>query len=400
MSVPIRQVSDLKNSVAGMMTGVDLDDVTNLYQALERAGRILMQKAKMPEAVGRQFFNLYSGVYDYNLDLKLYGTSMIDLRPVGVSRSPLDYVYKDNIEDFDRTKKLGWNGYKTTVEFNNGQPILRVSTPNTIQQIVIDPMNALTGWAAGGSATTLALDTTVYYEQPAALSFNVSAGANPSNAYIEKTLANPINLSTYQQAGVVFLAIYIPSGDLLSVGVHLGDNNANYYDISNTAAFLGSFQVGQYQLIALNLSAATPTGAVDTTKIQYIRCYVNTDGAAVTGIRMGGVWISLPSPVELIYGTAALFLNSSTLLLEQKITSDNDYIILSDQAYLLYEVESAIAVASQPGGSLASGLVAGWQTQLNGARSKTGAIIELGLYDLYRGDNPTQELHTTGNWYF
>lgn len=397
MANPIRQVSDIIESVAGMLTGSDLDDVTNLFGTLERAARILIARAKVPEAVGRYFFNLYAGVYDYPIDSRIYGTSIIDLRPQGVSRSPLDYAYKDNIMDFDRRKAVTRTGYKSTFEYTNGVPTLRVATRRVVQQIILDPMNAITGWVAGGSASNLAVDTTVYYEQPAALSLSLANAG--SQGYIEKTLPNSIDLTSYKNAGVIFLAVDMPTTDITSIGVHLGDDSGDYYDVSATGAFLGAFQAGQYQLIALNLANATTTGTVDITKIKYARIYFNYDGVAMTNVRVGGFWISLPSPVQLIYSTAAIFLDFTTGLLKQKIGDNNDYVILSDEAYLLYEHESAIAVAGSLGGGMASGLIADLKSALNGGRTRTGQVVEYGLYDLYRANNPPQEIHTIGNWY-
>lgn len=397
MANPIRQISDLKDSVAGMLTGTDLSDVTNIYGAFERAARVLVQKAKMPEAVGRWFFNLYAGVYDYPVDTRIFGTSIIDLQRQGTASGPLDYVYKQNIGDFNRNKSFTRNGYKVTFEYNNGTPVLRVTSRNVVQQIVLDTMSAITGWAAGGNASNLAVDTTVYYQQPAALSFSLAAAG--SQGYIEKTLSTQIDLTDYQNAGVIFLAVDLPSATAItSLGVRIGNDSTHYYNISATTGFLGAFQAGQYMLIALDMANATTTGTVDITKIDYVRIYSNYDGTALTNVRIGGFWIALPSPVELLYTTAAIFLDYSTGVLKQKIDNDNDYIILSDNAYTLYEHESAIVVAAQNGGT-ASGIVSSLSSVLNGARARNGAVLVEGLYDLYRADNPTQEIHTIGNWY-
>lgn len=398
MANPVRQVSDIIASVAGQLTGVDLTEVTNLNGALERAARIMFQKAKMPEAVGRLFFSLYSGVYDYPADPSMFGTSILDLRPQGASRNPLDYVYKDNIADFDRLKQFTRNGYACTFEYVNGAPIIRASTPRTVTQAIIDPMNATTGWVAGGNASNLALDSTFYYQQPGSLSLSLAAAG--SQGYIEKTLTSSLDLSGYQQPGMLFLALEMPTVDFTSVTVRIGTSSTVYYEGTVTAPFLGSFAAGQFQIVAVPMSSMVAHGGITTMKgIQYARVLLNYDGTAMANVRLGGLWASLPSPVELLYSTAGIFLNSTTGLLSQKISSPNDYIVLSDAAWSIYELESAVQVVNQSGGSLSSGIVAGINAQLNGARARNGQIIELGLYDLYRADNPTQEIHTIGNWY-
>lgn len=394
----LRTVGQYKDSIAGILTGTNLDDITNLNGALERGARITMQKANMPEATARTSFMLYNGVVDYPSDQAMFGTKIIDIRPQGMARIITDYPYKDVIVRFDRTKKYSWNGHKLTFEYNLGQPIMRVVSPYPTQKIELDPMSATTGWTAGGSATNFAADTTVYWEQPAALRFNLAALG--SQGYIEKTLTQGIDLTAYQGVGVAFLAVNLPSASAItSIGLRLGSSSSAYYDVSNTTGFLGAWVAGKYLLIALDLSLATTTGSPVITAVKYLRVYVNYNGTALTNVRLGGLWISLPQPTEVIYQTAAIFLNATTGLLSQTISSDNDQIILNDAAYTLYEHEGALAVLMQAGGTLASGVAQSLSAKLNGARARNGQIIELGLYDLYRADNPSQALESYDNWY-
>lgn len=400
MANPIRQVSDIIQSVAGQLTGVDMSDATNLFGALERAARIMFQKAKMPEAMSSLYFNLYSGVYDYLADTRIFGTSIIDLRPQGVSRNAFDYVYKDNISDFDRRKKLARSGYKATFEYVNGQPIIRVSTPRVTEAVPIDPMNQLGNWKVSGVATNLAVDSTVYYDQPAALSITLPHEGGASIGGIQETLANVLNLSGYLTAGVIFLAIQQPTaGNVTNIAVTLTDASGNTITATASASFLGPFQAGVYQLVPFYLANATIAGAINMATISKAAISFAYDGTLLNNVRIGAFFVSLPTPVELIYSTAAIFLGFASGLLQQKVVSTQDYVILSDAAWSIYELEATVQLANQFGGSLASGIVAGINGQLNGARARNGQVIELGLYDLYRADNPTQELHTIGNYY-
>ncbi len=394
----LRTIDSLKNSIAGILTGTDLDDVTNLYGALERAARVLMQRAKMPEAVGLTSLNLYDGVIDYPSDQAMFGTEVIDIRPQGISRTSDDFPYKDTLVRFDRTKNYNPNGHKVTFEYQLGVPVMRVVSPYPTAKIVIDSMSATTGWSTGGNASGLTTDTTVFYQQPAALRFNLAAAG--SQGFISKTLTQPLDLTDYQGVGVGFLAVSLPSSTAItSIGMRIGSDASNYYDVSNTTGFIGAWVTGNYLLIALDLALATKTGSPVITAMDYVRVYVNYDGTALTNVRLGGLWISLPQPSEVIYQTAAIFINSTTGLLSQTISSDNDKLVLNDAAYVLYEHEAAIAIVQQNGGSLSSGIAASLAGELNGARTRTGAIITLGLYDLYRADNPAQGLKSYDNWY-
>lgn len=391
----MKTVADLKFSVAGLLTGTNLDNVTNLYGAIERAARVLIQKADIPEASGRTPYMLYNGVYDYPAPAYIFGGSLTDLRPQGSSRTPLDEVYRMPIKEFDQTKCFLPNGAQVTFEYSLGMPVMRVSQTRTVERIVIDPMNAMTGWVAGGSASNLATDTTVYYQQPAALRFNLAAAGG--QGYIEKTIGN-IDLTSYAGVGVAFIAINLPSTThITSIGMHLGNDNANYYDVSTTTGFVGAWTAGEYLLIALDLSLATTTGAVDPTKVDYTRIYVNYDGTALTNIRLGAFFISLPSPFELLYQSSAIFLANG--IVSNTITTDSDQLLIRDAAYTLLEHEAALTIGLQNGGSLSSGITQTINGVLNGARARNGTVITDGLYDLYRGDNPSNNIREVGSWY-
>lgn len=399
MANPIRQVSDIITSIAGQLTGVDMSDATNLFGAIERAARVMFQKAKMPEAVSSLYFNLFSGVYDYPADTRIFGTSIIDLRPQGISRNAFDYVYKDNISDFDRRKKLARSGYKATFEYVNGQPIIRVATPRVTEAVPIDPMNQIGNWKVSGTATNLAVDSTVFYDQPAALSITLPAGGASSGG-IQQTLANKLNLTGYLTAGTIFAAVQQPTaGNITAITVVLTDATGITATLTATAAFLGPFIAGVYQLVPFPMAnAVLSNAAFNVATISKASIAFSYDGTLLNNVRIGAFFAALPSPVELIYSTAAIFLGFASGLLQQKILSTQDYIVLSDAAWSIFELEATVQLANQFGGSLASGIVAGINAQLNGARARNGQIIELGLYDLYRADNPTQELHSTGNY--
>ena len=57
-------------------------------------------------------------------------------------------------------------------------------------------------------------------------------------------------------------------------------------------------------LVAFDLSLATTVGTPDITKIQYLRTVLNYNGTAMTNVRIGGLFISLPCPMQIVYGSA------------------------------------------------------------------------------------------------
>lgn len=382
----MRSVADLKDSVAGLLTGTNLDNTTNLDGAIERSARTLVQKAYVNEASGRQPYMIYDQVFDYLAPETIFGGSIVDFAPQGVDRTPLDQVYRQQIEAFDQTKCYLPNGVQLTFTYQSGVPIVRVAETRAKQAAVLDWMNATSGWAAGGSASGLAVDSTVYYRSPGSLRFNL-AGAG--TGYIEKTLSNPLNLSTYERVGVAFLAFFTPSAtSLTDLSVRIGSSSADYDSLSVTEGFLGAWLANDFLLAAFDMSLASSAGTPDWSAIDYIRASATTS-AGINNLRFGGLFIALPSPYEMLYQSAAIFLESDGTLSET-ITSDNDLLTLNSAAYTLMEYETALGILLQNGGSITAGLAQEYNNKLNAPQG--------GLYALYRARQPSQEISEIGSW--
>lgn len=395
----LHTVAEFKDSVAGLLSGLDLSNVDNLNGALERAARVLVQQAGIPEASGVQNIVLYSGVYDYACDPRIFGTALVDIRPQGISRPVTDFVYKRSQEQFDRTKGYLPSGTMATFQYSNGNPIIRIVSQAPQQQLIIDQMNATTGWVAAGSASALTQDTAVYYKSPASLRFTLTGA---STGTLTKTLTNVVNLSSYENVGVAFLATRIPDGitatDLTSISLKLGSDSTNYDLVTETEGFLGAWISGDWLLIAFDFAGAVSTGTPNWSAIDYVQVSLTTLSTMIN-FRVGGLWVCQPSPAQILYQSAAIFVPTGTNVAEKTITANTDEIILDDPAYTLYEYEAALSVLQQTGGGKGDSMTAELNERLNGIRARNGAIIKLGLYDLYRGDNPSEELRTLGNYY-
>lgn len=381
-------VGETKDSVSGILAGTNLDKVTGLYKAFQRAARKLIQKADIPEASQKQTLTLYDGVYDYPSPTDIFGGALVDLRPQGITRVYLDDVQKMPVKRFDLTKHILPSGYKVTFENRKGVPILRVATPKPFPMVMLDAMNETTDWVASGSASDLNKDETVFYESPSSLRFVLTGD---STGILTKTLSNTLNLSSYEDVGVAFLALRLPDGataaSLTSIALRLGSDSGNYDEVSVTEGFLGAWVSGEYLLVAFDLSASASTGTPDWSELDYVQVrFAHTE--TFTNIRVGALWLALPSPHEVLYQTPAIFLNDGAL--SKTITDDDDQIILNDAAYLLYEHECALAVAIQ---SLQKDKAKELRAVLYGGEGDEG------LYAQYRGDNPSQEIREVGSYY-
>lgn len=384
----MKTVALLKESVSGLLTGTNLNNVTALNGGLERAARAMSQFMYVPEASGRQAIILYDRVYDYAADATIFGGEVTDFRPQGVTRTALDEPYKTPPILFDQTKMTLPNGIGLTFEYDQGTAIVRVSSTRTKVAAVLDPMSDTAGWANGGSAGTISEDETVFYESPASLRFTLTGA---SLGTLTKTLSQS-DLSSYQGVGVVFLAIETPSAsDLTSIAVRLGSSASAYTEVSATAGFLGAWKANKWTVVALDLSTGTDTGTPDYTAIDYAQIRV-THGATLTNFRVGGFWVALPSPHEMLFQSAAIFMASGSNP-STTITDDNDSIILNDAAYVIYEYLAAKTIAMQMSGGKYTTLIQGFDQVLFGNSENPGLI------PLYRADNPTQELQVVGSWY-
>ncbi len=392
-----KTVANLNDSVSGILQGLDLDNVTNLFTAYERTARQVVQKLSIPTTMGRSQITVYDGVFDYLAPTDLLGTNIVDLQPQGISRNSNDFVYKDNISDFDRTKGYLTNGAQITFEARKGTDIMRIFSVKPTPKIELDPMTDTTGWTASGSASGITQDQTVFYQDPGSLRFLLTGA---STGIISKTIPSN-DLTDYVGVGVVFLAIRIPStetlSNLTSITIKIGSSNSAYYTVTSTTGFLGAFTLGEWLLVPFNLSSATTVGSPVVTKITYAEIDIATAGT-ITNFYVGDLWISLPSPYTVIYETASIFMASGSNP-SQSITTVADTIIMNDAAYSIYEQECALSVAMQQGGTMANGVIATISEVLNGRVARNGRKVADGLYDIYWATNPSQTIKQVGNWY-
>ena len=382
-------VGNLKEGVAGLLTGLNLANVTALDRALSRAAATVIQKASPPETMVTEPVVLYDGVFDYPVNGNIFGGSLLDFRPQGLTRNAWDYAYRQPIELFDRTKALLPNGYAITFEYINGTPIMRVSSPYPKPRAILDNMNSLDGWSAGGGASGLSLDETFFYTEQASLRFNLAASSSPG--YIEKTIGSQ-DMTAYEGVGVLFLAFETSDpSNITSIGALFGSSSSDYYSFSSSDPFVGPLVANNWAVYGLPWAGLIPTGSPDIEHFDYLRCSVSYTGGPLSNCRFGGAWISLPSPADMLYETPAVFNHNGTL--SNVITDDSDEILFRDAVYQIYEYECAKVVALQMSGGKYTAQIKGFDEMLNGSGG------QLGLYDRYRADNPSEVLRVVGNYY-
>ena len=387
-----KTVAQLKESISGLLPGINLDNVVNLNGALERSARELKSLIYIPESTVQTAINLYSGVVDYVAPTEpdIFGSAVVDFRPQGMSRSPVEYSLKKPVDVFDRTKLILPSGYHLVFEYVNGVGRIRVASSRPTSKIELDPQTETTGWTAAGSASGLAQDENIYWDSPSSLRFTLTGS---STGTLTKAVTQ-VDIDKYEDVGVAFLAIRTPSiSNLTNIALRVGSSASAYDEVTETDGFLGAWVVDQWLLVAFDFSGSTSTGTPDWNAIDYVQIRIAHTGT-ITNFRVGGLWLALASPHTILYQTAAFF-KASGGTVSRTITSQNDSVVLTDDALVIYEYLAAKNVALQQGGTLASGLIQTFDAKLDGD-PKAG---KPGLIDIYRGNNPSQELRTVGNWY-
>jgi hypothetical protein len=387
-----RTVSALKDSVAGLLAGLDMANVPDLNATLERGVANMLTRCYVPEASGIQNIALYSGVIDYPINENIYEADIVDIRPQGVSRPVWDFTVKTNQANFDRTKNYYWNGTRATMQYNNGTPIVRIVTQGVTPQVILDQMNDTTGWTAAGTASGLVQDTASYWQSPASLRFSVTTGTGT----LIKTI-NQADLSSYEDVGVAFLAVYIPSTtNLTSISLKLGSSSLAYDSVTATAGFTGAWTANNWLLVPFDFSTSTSTGTPDWSAIDYAQVSIVASGTE-TNFRVGQLFISMPTPHQILYQSPAIFLALGASTPTTTITANTDEVILNTAPYNIYLYESAYAVLENMSGDLANKMFERISTRL-GVDTRTGKVIG-GLYEPYMADNPSEQIRQGNSYY-
>lgn len=389
-------VANLKDSISSQLTGLNLSNVNNPNGIIQRSARELATLIYLPDSVNRTQVTLYDGVIDYNAPSGIYGQNIIDLRQQGMARNEADFVYRQNIETFDRNKGLATTGWNVTFENISGVQRMRVASNVPTPKIELDPMNATTNWVIGGAGSALATDNTVFWNLPDSLRFTVTGNSTSTltNSKIPKS-----DFTDYKGVAQVFLAMRTPDiTNLSSVQLRVGTDASNYYQVSGvTQGFLGAWVVNDWALTNFDLSKATTVGAPTVTDIEYVQLTF-THAATITNLYVGELFASLPSPHWLYNLTTSIF-QASGASPSSTIVNDNDTVLLSDEPMAIFEVLCAMNIASDMGGSASTSRVEELKQKLNGVRGYRGILIQPGLLDLYRSNNPSETVRIVDSYY-
>ncbi len=191
--------------------------------------------------------------------------------------------------------------------------------------------------------------------------------------------------------------MFLPSNasNVTNISLKIGSDASNYNAVNITSPFIGEFTDNLWQLAAFDFSTPTVTvGTPDWSSIDYFQLTINTT-ATITNTRVGDLFISQPTPSQILYQSAAIFIPTGTTTALTTISANTDTITLNDPAYNLFLYEGALAILENSSGGAGDAMYERITRKLNG----DGTDKNIGLYGMFRGDNPSQELRTTSSWY-
>lgn len=338
------QISDLKNALTRKARGTNLDDVRDVNGLIEEAARTVLTDTDPAETkrISEITNTVYDQVYDYPLPSDVKGNKVIDLRPV-VNRTVRDQYSNQYDKDFDAYKADG----TFNIRFNNGSKSLRIVTTAGLSNADIDDVSEITGWTAGNDAGNISLDEKWYISGGASLKFDLDGAT--TDGYLEKTV-DSIDLSGFDNAGSIFLWLYIPDSTIMtSVDLRWGNDSSNYWSKTTTVNAAGNGWENGWNLIRFDWDSATETGSVTNTVIDYVRVTLNYDGTADTDFRLDNIVARLGSIYEIEYYSKYLFRTTGGTWGET-ITADTDLINLDVDSYNLLIAKGYELIAEQLGG--------------------------------------------------
>jgi hypothetical protein len=339
-------VKDFKSNLSSLLHGGSLNRVKNVDLLMERAANTMLSKIDPVETVRDAVLanTIYDDIYNYPLpsDFK----KIIDLYPQA-SRTQADTANRFYAEKFDLEKSL--SSKIISIEGSEGSKILRVNWRHR-SPVVIHSANSLTTngtVAIVGTASGLKLDEIDYVSGSSAIQVDLAITGDG----IKISDFTDVDLTDEDEVGDFFVWFKIKnSTDLANFNsatlIWGNDLTANYWTgVAQTTQVDGTaFKVGWNQ-IKVPWSTATEIGAVDPTKIDCLKLTFNIN-AAITNVNVDNITCGIGKYFNIKYYSKYLLKNTAGTWIS-KTTSDDDVVVLDNDAIQIYLLESLVAGAHQ-----------------------------------------------------
>src|SRR3990167_6296750 len=208
----IQSYTDLLDDVARDATGV-----TNVRKIANRAARYVVNDVDLRSTKRMAFLSpgLNEGQYDYQAPADMKELGVIDVRRIQ-GREESDKFNLVTTEYFDRNKQL--NNNLICVEDRDWLKKIRISAKlreDSANEVVIHDMDDTTEdgtWSVSLDASNLTEDADNFVYGEGSLNFDMDqAGTTVAAGYIQNSDFDAIDISEFENAGSVYVSVYIPA---------------------------------------------------------------------------------------------------------------------------------------------------------------------------------------------
>lgn len=334
-----------------MLHQTQLNQITNIDGLINRAARKLLLDVD-PQETKRtvEFVNpIFNSVFDYPIADDVKGNKLIDIFPQ-VRRIPRDIWSQAYNQAFDVAKQNIWTLQDMfTMNFNSGLKTIKINAPLLNAPNILNQIDSITSngtWAAGGTASNLALNNSNFVQGSGSLQFDTTVGAG----YIENSTMSAVDLTTHLNQSSLFVWVYVPTGaNLTSVQLRFGSSSSNYYYLTVTTNQQGTAFVNGWNLCQFQWSSVSTTGTPVVTAIKYARITLTMTGTN-TAVKVNGLNSILGTILAYSYYSKYIFRDASTGAFQETVTDDSNLINLDTESFnLLFNQVAYLAFQQQQG---------------------------------------------------
>ena len=299
----------------------------------------------------RQAFDYLDTETDYSLldSLRISDLRMIrSIRKVDDHNDDFDMV---DPEQFDVLAGSASTNKVWALEYRDGRPILRLNqaslgSSTTVHSAVDHDANGT--WTADTStsdATNVSTDDDIYRVGGGSVRFDVDVSQSGNNrATISISDMTSVDLSDYQDQGVIRLRLYVPdvaddtSIYISSVEFRWGSDSSNYWSRTVTRPVDSALFTDRWNTLEFKWNDATQTGTVDETAIDYLLVTVNYGASQPDdeGFRINDIKIYNPKEMEMVYFSNSTVKVTSTGIWKARATAPSDELLCPDNYKMVY----------------------------------------------------------------
>lgn len=332
-------IQRLFDDLSGVLHGTTIDQITNIYGLIARAGSQFIMECDPIESVRIMPFSstIYSGVFDYPLPPDIKGTKLIDIQPQ-IDRTTIDIWPQFLLQQFDVLKTSALQN-AFTINYNSGLKTIRINAPFLPVPILLNGADSISNngnWVVGGDANSLVINNTNFLNNPASLQFNLSGSTGIG--YIENTSVQAVDLSQVLNQAVQFLYTSLPTGNqFTSINLQWGSDTTDYWSVTETVNQQNTVFTNGWNLMAFPWLNATVVGNPNPASITYLKVTYDYEiGKPQTGVLLNNIVSNLGQVLNIVYYSKYMFSDPITGAFKEVATSPNDVINLDTDAYAIF----------------------------------------------------------------